>query len=682
MRLKTLAFCMFLAVTAAGAAAARPLRLTDYLQWETAGGSQISPDGRRVLYRVSKVDPKTDDTLSEVWIMNSDGSGARPFAFKGGGYRWSPLSDRIAYTASDGKATQIYVRDMARDDGEARAITSGALQPSQLMWSKDGRFIAFTARVDNPVVDDFRIQMPAKPEGATWAADATVIGELNYRGMTGTLKAPGLRHLFIVSVDGGAVQQVTRGGWDVGARFSGMLQGGTPAWTPDGKALLFDGLTRPDSYADTRYSDINLVDIASGAIRQLNPAKGFWTGPQVSPNGRLVVYTGYGDSASTWPKRELHIVGLDGKGDRILVDDLPDDPSSIEWDQDGKGIYYAVNAEGSTNLRYVSLKGEDRAVTKGDQRLFVSAYGGGYATATRETPTSAYNIARIDLRTGEVLPLTDMNTALLKEVDLATTETFWFSAEDGQKVQGWLIKPADFDPSRRYPMILDIHGGPHSLYGNGFDFRYQDFAANGYVVLLVNPRGSTGYRSRFAAAIDQAFPSDLDSGDLLSGVDAALAKGFIDPQRLFVTGCSGGGSLTAWLTSRTDRFKAAVVECPVSDWISLAGTTDVAAWAYTRFGKPFWEDPTTWLEHSPLMRVGKVNTPTLVMVGDKDFRTPVGQAEQYYSALRLRGVPTRLVILKGETHQPWKGAPSNLIRNQLYLKTWFARFGGERVGEP
>jgi dipeptidyl aminopeptidase/acylaminoacyl peptidase len=231
-------------------------------------------------------------------------------------------------------------------------------------------------------------------------------------------------------------------------------------------------------------------------------------------------------------------------------------------------------------------------------------------------------------------------------------------------------------------MILDIHGGPHTLYGNGFDFRYQDFTANGYVVLMVNPRGSTGYGAAFADAIDQSFPGNLDAGDLLSGVDAAVATGAIDSERLFVMGCSGGGSLTAWLIAHTDRFRAAAVLCPVSDWISFAGTTDVAAFGYSRFAKPFWEDPQPWLDHSPLQHVGSVNTPTLVMVGDRDFRTPVGQAEQYYSALRQRGVPTRLVIIKGETHQPWRGAPSNLIRTQLYLRTWFARYGGEDVVQP
>ena len=683
MRLKSFILGLVAAAVAAvGAAGARPLELTDYLQWRSAGGAQISPDGRRILYRVSAFDPLKDGPVSEVWIMNSDGGDARPFELNGGGYRWAPGSDRIAYTASDGNGSQVFVLDMTRDDAAPRSITSGlSLQPSQLAWSRDGRFLAFTGRVDAPS-DDFTITLPAKPEGATWTADATVIDDLHYRGITGSLRTPGRRHLFVVSAEGGEARQVTHGDWDVGARFSGMAMGGTPAWTPDGGSLVFDGLTRPDSFADYRYSDINIVDLATGAIRQINPVRGFWTGPQVSPDGRRVAYSGYGDNPSTWPPRQLRVVGIDGDGDRVLVPDLPDDPSSIEWGPDGEGLYYVVNVEGSTHLHYVSLDGEQRVVTTGDQRLFVGSYGGGYATATRETPYSGYNIARIELATGAVTPLTDLNATLLDDIDLATMEGFWFSADDGQRVQGWLIKPANFDPSRRYPMVLDVHGGPHSLYGHGFDFRYQDFAANGYVVLLVNPRGSTGYGSAFANAIDRAFPGDIDTGDLLSGVDAAVAKGFIDPERLFVMGCSGGGSLTAFLTARTNRFKAAAVLCPVSDWVSMAGTTDVAAWAYAQFERPFWEDPEPWFARSPLMQVGRVETPTLVMVGDKDFRTPVGQAEQYYSALRMRNVPTRLVILKGETHQPWKGAPSNFIRSQLYLRTWFARYGGPPVEEP
>lgn len=210
--------------------------------------------------------------------------------------------------------------------------------------------------------------------------------------------------------------------------------------------------------------------------------------------------------------------------------------------------------------------------------------------------------------------------------------------------------------------------------GEGFDFRYQEFAARGYLVLWSNPRGSTGYGHAFANAIDGAFPGDKDFSDLMAVVDEATRRGVTDPSRLYVMGCSGGGALTEWVIAHTNRFAAATVMCPVSDWISLAGTSDAAAWAQTRFRKPFWENPAPWLEHSPIMHVGDVHTPTLVMIGDDDYRTPRGQAEEYYAALKVRDVPTKLIIVKGESHQPWHAAVSNLFRTQLYIEKWFGMY--------
>ena len=239
------------------------------------------------------------------------------------------------------------------------------------------------------------------------------------------------------------------------------------------------------------------------------------------------------------------------------------------------------------------------------------------------------------------------------------------------KIQGWYITPPDFDPSRKYPMQLHIHGGPHSMYGVGFNYGWQEHAANDYVILYTNPRGSTGYGSAFGNAIKNAYPSK-DFDDLMAGVDALLAKGFVDPQNLFVTGCSGGGVLTAWTVGHTDRFAAASANCPVIDWLSFVGTTDGASWYYN-FAKLPWEDPSEHIKRSPLTYVGNVKTPTMLMTGVNDLRTPMPQTEQFYSALKLRNVPTAMIRFNDEWHGT-TSVPSNFMRTQLYLRYWFDKY--------
>ena len=270
--------------------------------------------------------------------------------------------------------------------------------------------------------------------------------------------------------------------------------------------------------------------------------------------------------------------------------------------------------------------------------------------------------------------LTSVNAQRLSEIRLGDVEEFWYAASDGQRLQGWLYHPPDFAPGNRYPLILEIHGGPHYMAGNDFSFRLHEFAARGYLVLLTNPRGSTGYGAAFANAIDDAFPGDIDSGDLLSGIDSVVARGIVDEDRIYAMGCSGGGSLAAWLSSHSDRFAAVSVSCAVTNRISMAGTTDAVGWSYSSFPTPFWEDPAAWLKHSPIMHVGRVETPTLVMVGENDGRTPVAQSAEYYLALKVKGVPTKLLIFRDEGHGPWRSKPSNLFRTQQYLHEWFSTY--------
>ncbi|HEX9704916.1 MAG TPA: prolyl oligopeptidase family serine peptidase, partial [Gemmatimonadales bacterium] len=241
----------------------------------------------------------------------------------------------------------------------------------------------------------------------------------------------------------------------------------------------------------------------------------------------------------------------------------------------------------------------------------------------------------------------------------------------GTRVQGWIVKPHGFDAKKKYPLIMEIHGGPHGMYGVGFSYMYQNFAANGYVVLYTNPRGSTGYGSAFGAAISQAYPG-VDYDDLIAGVDTVVGRGYIDTERMYVGGCSGGGVLSSWVIGHTNRFAAAAVRCPVINWISMAGQSDIPLFTFNWFDKPFWEDPAPWLKQSSLMYVGNVTTPTVVMTGELDLRTPMPQSEEYYAALKYRGIETVLLRFNGEYHGTGS-KPSNFMRTQLYMMSWYGK---------
>jgi len=299
----------------------------------------------------------------------------------------------------------------------------------------------------------------------------------------------------------------------------------------------------------------------------------------------------------------------------------------------------------------------------------------GVAVGVRSSSKEPPDIVKYDLaRPRNIVRLTQVNDDLLAGRRIGEVEEIWYTSTGGARVQGWLVKPPFFDPTKKYPLILHIHGGPHAMYNVGFSYSFQNFAASGYLVLYTNPRGSTGYGTDFGNAIDDAYPG-VDYDDLMAGVDAVLTRGYVDHNRLYATGVSGGGVLSSWIVGHTERFAAAAVRAPVIDWISFAGTTDISAWGYYRFRGHFWENPDKWLSHSPLMYVGHVITPTLLMTGELDLRTPMGQTEEYFQALKERHVPTAMIRFQGEYHGTGS-KPTNFMRTQLYIMSWFDQHTG------
>lgn len=648
-------------------ASGRFLTVEDYLNYETVADPQIAPDGTQVVYTrrwANTVDDKMDTAL---WIMSTDGSRNR-FLAKGADAAWSPDGTRVAYIAEgEPKGPQVFVRWIA--EGASTQITHVEHAPSNVTWSPDGRQLAFSMLVPKP--SKWEIPLPKPPEGAKWTKAPAVIDRLHYRQDRVGYTEPGFTHLFVVPADGGTPRALTSGDWNVGARFDGLAAAVDIDWSPDGRTIVIDGLDVSD--ADLRYrdSDIFAVDVATATRRPLVTDRGSWSSPHFSPDGTLVAFVGYPFTKASYKTEDLYVVGIDGQGMRKISGSLDRDAQDLHWAADGSGVYFAADDRGASNVHFAPLSGALRDVTTGTAMVSLTSVSAkGIGVGVRASAQQPADVVRISLASpNQVTQLTRVNEDLLTGITLGAVEEIRFESSGGTTVQGWLVKPPGFDPAKRYPLVLEIHGGPHGMYNGAFNFMFQSFAANGFVVLYMNPRGSTGYGSAFGNAIERAYPG-VDYDDLMAGVDAAIARGNVDARNMFVGGCSGGGVLSSWVIGHTDRFAAAAVRCPVIDWLSFVGHTDIPLFTANFFDAPFWEKPEPWLKQSPLMYVGNVKTPTLLMTGVLDMRTPIPQSEEYYTALKMRGVETKLLRFEGEYHGT-SSKPSNYMRTILYMISWY-----------
>lgn len=639
------------------------LTLDHYLDMESVSNPRISPDGSRIVYTRRWSDRVNDQRKSSLWVMNADGSRNRQL-LEGGGAQWSPDGTRILFTRQgEPSGSQIFVRWMDAE-GATSQITRLENGPSNARWSPDGNWIAFTSRVDDEA-EFAGVQLPSRPEGAQWTAEPKVVERAGYkRDRTGYIDTR-WTHLFIVPADGGTPRQLTDGPWN----HNGV------AWSSDGSEIYFtsyrsEDWDRPSNWQE---SEIYAVTVATRELRQLTDRRGPDRQPVPSPDGRLIAYIAGDQHQDTYRNQRIYVMNRDGSGSRLISGGYDRQSGGLQWAPDGSGLYFSVSREGYRGLHFISLEGGVTQLTEGKQLLTMSSFSDdGTAVGTIASAHEPGDLYRFSLRNPtDATRLTEVNADILYGVTLGEVEELWYESGDF-RIQGWIVKPPNFDPSRKYPMMLAVHGGPHGMYNGGFNFAFQEHAANDYVVVYTNPRGSTGYGTEFANAINHDYPG-ADMPDLMNGVDEMLRRGYIDENNLFVYGCSGGGILTTYIVGNTDRFTAASANCPIVNWMSAMGTSD--AISYTRtFEKPFWEDPTEWMDRSSIFYVGNVTTPTMLMTGERDLRTPMGQTEEFYQALQYVGVPTVMLRFQDEWHGT-SSKPSNFMRTQLYLRKWFEKWG-------
>jgi dipeptidyl aminopeptidase/acylaminoacyl peptidase len=649
-----------------------PFQAIDIFRLEQASDTQISPDGDHVAYVRLTNDIATDSRLESIWLVDTRTGNQRPLggiAATGSQPRWCPAGGRLAFTAEPpGQPRGLFTYALAtRRFTRVATLKSGG---SALSWSPDCSRIAFVALVPEPVET---LGAPlARPADANWAEPVRLTTHALYRQDGKGNLPPGHDHLFVVAAAGGVPRQLTSGPY----RDAGPI-----AWAPDGRSLLFTGRRGKDWERDSYRSAIYRASLDNGALTRLTSLPGPVESAAVSPDGRSIAFSGYDDSRRrSYENRRIYVMDADGGDARIASGSVDRSLYAPVWAPDGRSLYARMEDRGVTQVVRFAPGGAVSVVADrlADDGLDLPYSGGMFSLARDGTvafpqgaPDRPADVALS--RDGTTRRLTRLNDALLDGRTLGSLASLAVSAADGTPMDAWMLTPPGFDPARRYPLILEIHGGPFLHYGPYFSTDDQLYAAAGYVVVYANARGSTSYGETFANAIDRDYPG-VDYDDQMRVVDAAIARGFVDPARLFVTGGSAGGLMTAWIVGKTGRFSAAASQRPVINWTSLTLTSDsgyksISNWA----GRTPWDDQPWYWAHSPLSLVGNVTTPTLMIAGEKDIRTPLAEAEQFYAALQLRGVPTGLIVVPGAFHD-MAARPSHAATKANAVIAWFNRY--------
>ena len=639
---------------------AKNLEPVSYWDMQNISNPKISPNNELVIFSKRHIDKQNDSFVNEIWMMDHLGNNKRFFT-KGSSPKWSPDSKRIAYIkVDDNNISQIYIKHL--DHQTESMITAIEKGVKDFAWSKDGKYLSFSSF--NEYEPDWEIEIPGKVDGQdySWTKEPNVVTTMHWKSDGSGEYESGENHIYLVNADGGASIKLSSFGMD----YVGDLQ-----WL-DSQTLLFSGNNSlNDLKTPWKQTGVFTLNIKNKKLTKISPKEGVFSTPKGSEDGTKIVYLGH-------PNTEYSSVAFDvwihsKNKNKVLTNNLPSSPGELFWLSNNQ-IAFDIDERGSSKIMELNINTKElnEVISDFNDQFYLSStanstYYGVYANSMR--PGEVASVSN-----GSIKKLTEFNELILNQYDLGKTTEINYRSADNTQIQGWYITPPNFDKNKKYPLILVIHGGPHAMYRSSFNYLWHQFASDGYVVLYTNPRGSTGYGSEFANIIDNDYPGAGDLSDLLAGVDFVTNKGFIDESKMYVQGCSGGGVLTAWVVGHDDRFAAAASLCPVTNWISMVGTTDIPAWTFEWFDKPFWEDPTEWLEHSPIMRTGFVKTPTLFMTGVLDIRTPMAQTEEMYIAFKHAEIDTVLIRMNEEWHGTGRRKPTNWFRTYGYLSEWYEKY--------
>ena len=641
----------------------------DIFSLEYVSNPKISPDGKKVLYVRNFKDIMTDKNHSNIWIIDFDGKNNTPLTTGNKNDfdpTWSNSGDKFTYKSNSDDTVQLYLYALGQKSNQK--LTNLQNSVSSVDWSEDDKYLVFTSFVEKPSVS--LIKMPEKPKGAKWNDPASEIDGIKYRSDGRGYLNQGFSQVFILPTEGGTPRQIT---------FLNN-NASSPKWLAKNK-IIFSANLHEDSDLEPRNSEIYSIDIISEKITPLTSRLGPDYSPVVSPDKKEIAYLGFDEKYLGYQQNNIYIMSNNGKEIKNISENFNRNISNINWSADGKGLYFQYDDKGMTKLAYMSISGKLKNIVDqlGGMTLGRPYSGGTYSISKNNR--YAYTLGNVyspsDLAVGyntNFNRLTALNKDLFDHKELGNVEEVWFkSSFDERQIQGWLVKPPNFDPSKKYPLILEIHGGPFSNYGFRFSAEIQLFASKGYMVLYTNPRGSTSYGKEFANLIHHNYPNQ-DYDDLMSGVDHILKRSYIDEENLFVTGGSGGGVLTAWIIGKTTRFKAAVVAKPVINWYSFVLYADNINIYYKYWfpGAP-WDNLEHYMKRSPISYVANVKTPTMLLTGEQDFRTPIAESEQFYAGLKLNKVESMLVRIPGASHGI-AARPSNLITKVNAITAWFEKY--------
>ena len=623
------------------------------------------PDGRRLAFATSRLDREANSYLRALWEADVESGELRQLT-RGEGDRsprWSPDGRWLAFLSSRGGSPQLWL--LPEGVGEARPVTALESGISGFAWAPDSRRLAVVSAVTESSVAERVLGGSVASE----SGDLIVADRLRYRAGTAYLGSA-YPHIFVVSIDGDDPVQVTEGPYE----------DSEPAWSPDGERIAFVS-NRTDEPDFNRDSNIWVVAASGGPAERFSGGPGTDASPRWSPDGEWLAFRGNSDPHDYGSQHQIWLVGAEGGEPRNITEAIDHTPSGFAWTPHND-LAAAFQIHGNIEIHRLALDGTHLPVVtgKGQAAGFdVAPDGGlGYLWTTPTAPAEVYAtpVAAADARDGgEGRKLSSFNDEWRASRQLSDAEAFWYRGADDWDVQGWIMRPAGFQPGRSYPMVLEIHGGPYGMYGNGFSLEFQILASQGWGVLFTNPRGSTGYGQVF----EHAVTGDLVGkafDDIMAGVDEALAThDWIDPARLGVTGGSYGGLMTNWVVGQTDRFAAAVTQRSISNWISFFGTADIPSWVELELDGTPWEVPMRLWESSPIAYADQMTTPTLVLHSELDFRVPVSQGEEMYRALVRQGVPSLFVRFPDEGHGlPNSGQPLHRLERLQWIVRWFTNY--------